>query len=50
LDEGPRGGHAAAVLAATIFHFGTFTVPEAKRYLASAGTLVRPIEEPSKAT
>jgi cyclase len=45
LDEGPQGGHAAAVLAASIFHFGTHTVPEAKRYLATAGILVRPIDQ-----
>jgi cyclase len=42
LDESARGGHAAAVLAASIFHFGTHTIPEAKSYLASAGVLVRP--------
>ena len=34
-------GHAHAVLAASIFHFGTFTVPEAKQYLASRGIPVR---------
>ena len=42
LDDGPSGGGASAVLAATIFHFGTFRVPEAKAYLASRGVLVRP--------
>jgi imidazole glycerol-phosphate synthase subunit HisF len=30
------------VLAASIFHFGTFRVSEAKAYLAAAGVPVRP--------
>ena len=34
-------GRADAVLAASIFHFGTFTVPETKSYLASRGITVR---------
>ena len=34
---------ASAVLAASIFHFGTFRIPEAKRYLADRGVLVRPV-------
>jgi len=34
-------GKADAVLAASIFHFGEFTVGEAKRYLAENGVLVR---------
>ena len=34
-------GHASAVLAASIFHFGTFTVPQAKDYLAAQGVPVR---------
>jgi len=37
-----RYGKADAVLAASIFHFGEFTVGEAKRYLAENGVLVRP--------
>lgn len=41
LDDGPGGGAASAVLAASIFHFGTYTVPEAKRYLAEHGIQVR---------
>ncbi|WP_078710159.1 imidazole glycerol phosphate synthase subunit HisF [Consotaella salsifontis] len=41
LVEGIRDGHAAAVLAASIFHFGTFTVAEAKRHMAAAGIAVR---------
>lgn len=34
-------GQADAVLAASIFHFGTFTIPETKEYLAKAGIPVR---------
>ena len=34
-------GHASAVLAASIFHFGTFTVPQAKDYLAARGVPIR---------
>ena len=41
LVDGIRDGHAAAVLAASIFHFGTFTIGEAKRHLAAAGIPVR---------
>jgi cyclase len=41
LVEGIRDGHASAVLAASIFHFGTFRVGEAKVYLAKAGLPVR---------
>jgi cyclase len=41
LVEGVREGHAAAVLAASIFHFGTFRIAEAKRHLAAAGLPVR---------
>jgi cyclase len=37
LVEGIRDGHATAVLAASIFHFGTYTIGEAKRYMAAAG-------------
>ena len=33
LDEGPEGGHADAALAATIFHYGEFTIAETKRQL-----------------
>ncbi|HUP84351.1 MAG TPA: imidazole glycerol phosphate synthase subunit HisF [Acidimicrobiales bacterium] len=42
LVEGARDGHADAVLAASIFHFGEHTVAEAKDALTSAGLLVRP--------
>jgi imidazole glycerol-phosphate synthase subunit HisF len=38
-------GKADAALAASIFHFGDFTVGEAKRYLADRGVLVRPPTE-----
>ena len=41
LVEGIRDAHAAAVLAASIFHFGTHTVAEAKAYMARAGLAVR---------
>ena len=34
-------GHASAVLAASIFHFGTFTIPQAKDFLAGQGVPVR---------
>jgi cyclase len=45
LVEGLRDGHATAVLAASIFHFGTFSIAEAKAAIAAAGLPVRPIEE-----
>ena len=41
LVDGVRLGHASAVLAASIFHFGTYTIAEAKRHLAAAGIAVR---------
>ena len=41
LAEGVIMGHASAVLAASIFHFGTFSVGEAKAHLAAAGIPVR---------
>ena len=34
-------GHASAVVAASIFHFGTFTIPQAKQFLAQRGVPVR---------
>jgi cyclase len=34
-------GHASAVLAASLFHFGTFTIPQVKDYLATCGVPVR---------
>ena len=36
-----RDGHASAVLAASIFHFGTYTIAEAKAHLATADVPVR---------
>jgi cyclase len=42
LKEGLVEGHADAVLAASIFHFGTFSVRDAKLYLQHAGVPVRP--------
>jgi cyclase len=41
--EGVRDGHATAVLAASIFHFGTFTIAEAKAHMAAAGIPMRPV-------
>jgi cyclase len=41
LVEGIRDGHATAVLAASIFHFGEHTVREAKDYMAHAGLPMR---------
>ncbi len=41
LREGLVEGGADAALAASIFHDGTFTIPEAKRYLAEAGVPMR---------
>jgi cyclase len=41
LVEGIRDGHATAVLAASIFHFGTFTIAEAKAHMAKAGLPMR---------
>lgn len=43
LVEGARDGHADAVLAASIFHFGEHTVREAKEELTKAGLFVRPV-------
>jgi len=42
LYEGLIAGKADAVLAASIFHYREFTIPEAKRYLARRGVPVRP--------
>ncbi|MET0278022.1 MAG: imidazole glycerol phosphate synthase subunit HisF [Pseudorhodoplanes sp.] len=39
--QGIRDGHATAVLAASIFHFGQFTVRQAKQHLAKAGLPMR---------
>ncbi len=42
LVEGVRQGGADAVLAASIFHFGTFSVADAKEAMTAAGIVVRP--------
>ena len=42
LVEGIRDGHATAVLAASIFHFGLFSIAEAKAHMRAAGIPVRP--------
>ena len=41
LVEGVSQGHASAVLAASIFHFGTYTIPQAKAHMAAAGLAMR---------
>ena len=45
LVAGVRDGHASAVLAASIFHFGTHTIAEAKATLAAAGIPVRRVSD-----
>ena len=44
LAEGVTKGHASAVLAASIFHFGLYNISEAKAYMEKVGVAVRPIE------
>ncbi len=41
LVAGIRDGHASAVLAASIFHFGEFTIQQAKLHMARAGLAMR---------
>jgi len=41
LVDGVKEGHASAVLAASIFHFGEYTIKEAKEYMAANGVPVR---------
>ncbi|MFM9845948.1 MAG: imidazole glycerol phosphate synthase subunit HisF [Hyphomicrobiaceae bacterium] len=43
LVDGVTKGHASAVLAASIFHFGTYTVGQAKQHMAAAGIPIRPV-------
>ena len=43
LAEGFLQGKADAVLAASIFHYRTYTIPQAKTYLAARGIAVRPV-------
>jgi cyclase len=44
LRDGILLGHASAVLAASIFHDGTYRIGEAKAFLAAAGIPMRPVE------
>jgi cyclase len=41
LVDGVLEGHADAVLAASIFHFGEYTIEEAKQYMAGKGVTMR---------
>jgi len=45
LVAGVKQGHASAVLAASIFHFGEFTIAQAKEHLARAGVAIRQISQ-----
>ena len=42
LVDGVREGHATAVLAASIFHFGEYSIGDAKAHMAAAGIPMRP--------
>ena len=46
LVDAVKDGHAEAVLAASIFHFGTFTIGEAKAHMAAAGIPMRLDDNP----
>jgi cyclase len=41
LAQGVLEGRADALLAASVFHFGEITIPEAKRFLAARGIEMR---------
>ncbi len=41
LVDGVREGHASAVLAASIFHFGRYSIAQAKQHMAAAGLTMR---------
>jgi len=43
LVEGIRDGHASAVLAASIFHFGVYSIAEAKKHMLASGIPVRTV-------
>jgi cyclase len=45
LCDGILDGHADAVLAASIFHYGEFTIPQAKAAMRAAGIVVREDKE-----
>lgn len=47
LVDGAREGHASAVLAASIFHFGEYSIVEAKAHMDRAGVPVRTVAEAS---
>ena len=47
LADGVTQGHASAVLAASIFHFGQFSIAQTKAFLAEQGIPVRGIAEPT---
>ncbi|TAN25481.1 MAG: imidazole glycerol phosphate synthase subunit HisF [Castellaniella sp.] len=47
LADGVTQGHASAVLAASIFHFGQYTLAQAKAHLAAQGIPVRNVPEPA---
>jgi cyclase len=42
--QGVREGHASGLLAASVFHFGTFSIGQVKAYLTAAGVPIRPLE------
>lgn len=46
--DGVTAGHASAVLAASVFHFGTFRINQVKAHMARAGLAVRPTAETSR--
>jgi cyclase len=46
LVDGIREGHATAVLAASIFHFGTYSIGQAKAFMQAAGIAVRDAPAP----
>jgi imidazole glycerol-phosphate synthase subunit HisF len=50
LRDGILLGHASAVLAASIFHDGTYRIGEAKAFLAAAGIPMRPAQESAGAS
>lgn len=50
LAEAILEGHAHAVLAASIFHFGTFSIAETKAHLQARGVPVRPVVAPKETT
>ena len=42
LYEGFNKGHASAVLAASIFHYGEYSIKQSKEYLLNKGVKIRP--------